>query len=107
MTQMKRFRTVAASTAAAAAKEKCVVSGAAAVGGVDSEVSFKKLSSPICVPNELNLERFCSNYTANAPTGDLREVRGLSTRALVRTSTSQKSVRYGGAGGHECGSLRF
>ena len=51
-------------------------SAARSGSGFGSRVSYEKLTTPICVPKELDLKRFCTDETANAPTGDLGEVRG-------------------------------
>ena len=51
--------------------------------GTRGEVSNEKLMAPVSIPTELDLERFCSSSTANAPTDDLGEVRWALFLALV------------------------
>ena len=51
--------------------------------GTRGEVSYVKLMAPVSIPKELDLERFCSNYTANAPADELGEVRWAYFLALA------------------------
>ena len=51
--------------------------------GTRGEISYVKLMAPVSIPKELDLERFCSSYTANAPVGELGEVRWACFLALV------------------------
>ncbi|CBJ26870.1 hypothetical protein Esi_0048_0091 [Ectocarpus siliculosus] len=66
-------------------------------------VSYVKLSSPVSVPLELDLERFCSGYTGNAPAEDLgKQVDSLDGLGILprapRSPSAFASLRAAGTG---------
>ncbi|CAM9650112.1 unnamed protein product [Ectocarpus sp. 8 AP-2014] len=73
--------------------------GSRSYGGV----SYVKLASPVAVPLELDLERFCSGYTGNAPAEDLgKQVDSLDGLGILprapRSPSAFASLRAAGTG---------
>lgn len=51
--------------------------GGGDVSGTTGGVSYVKLKAPVSVPRGLDLERFCTKFTANSPQDDLGKVRAI------------------------------